>query len=103
MIESIARALQSPGSALDGYAFELTSAPFAELRQIIHVKIYIVGHEQIQPAVVIIVNECGTRRPTRITDPCLLSNVGERAVAVVSQQMVRPQAGDVDIIPAIVV
>src|SRR6266487_3845745 len=102
MIERIARALQSPGSALHRYAFELASAPLAELRQIIHVKIYIVGHKQIQPAIVIIVDESSAGGPTRITDPCLLSNVGERAVAVVSQQTVRPEAGDVDIIPAIV-
>ena len=59
MIKTVAGALQASGSALHGYSFELAGASFAELRQIIHVKINIVRDEEIQLAVIIIIDKRG--------------------------------------------
>jgi len=39
----------------------------------------------------------------RRADPCLVGDIGKRAVAVVSVQMVLRHAGDINILPAIVV
>src|ERR1700730_11276054 len=103
MIERIARALQPSGSALHRYPLELAGASFAELRQIIHIEIYIIGHEEIELAIVVIIDESGAGRPTRIADASFLRNVAEGAVAIVSEQMVWSQAGHVDIVPAIVI
>src|SRR5437660_12285799 len=68
VIETIARALQTSGPALHRYTFELASASFAELRQIIHIEIYIVGDEEIELAIVIVIDESSAGGPTRIAD-----------------------------------
>src|SRR5258708_106822 len=103
MIKRIAGTLQSSGATLHRYPFELAGAPFTKLRQIIHVEIHIIGHEEIELAIVVIIDEGRAGRPTRIADARFLSNVGEGAVAVVSEQMVWPQAGHIDVVKAIVI
>ena len=63
----------------------------------------ILTHEQVQPAVAIDVHERRRHAPTRIGRAARGGDVGERAVAVVSQQLIRPELGDVKIDAAVVV
>ena len=69
----------------------------------IDVEIYIVGNEQVQLAVVIVIQEGRARGPTGIADVGALSNVRKRAVSVILEEMIWPQAGYVEIVKAIII
>ena len=82
---------------------ELAEPALAELRQGVEPHVDVVGDEQVEPAVAVVVGERRTGRPSRIADARLRGDVRERAVAVVAIQPVRAEAGDVQIVPAVVV
>src|ERR1043165_1084202 len=103
MEKMIARAGQTSGTALDRHTFELTGAPLAKLRQMIHVKINIVRDEQVQFAVIVIIKKCSARRPTRSANTGLLSYISKAAVAVVVIQMVLSQASHKEIVKTVVI
>ena len=64
----------------------------------------IIGNIEIQIPVIIIIPECRTRSPSRITDTCLLSNIGKRAIAVVPIQHIFRIVRDIKIqIPVVII
>ena len=63
---------QAPRAALHGDALELAGLALAELRQRVEPHVDVVGHEQIEPAVVVVVGERRAGRPSRIADAGLL-------------------------------
>ena len=63
----------------------------------------IAGHEQIEAAVVVVVEEPGAGAPSAGPDPRAGGDVGERAVSLVAIEPVAAIAGDVEIREAVVV
>ena len=103
MIERIARAGKSARAALHGHALVLARSTFTELGQVVDVEVYVVGDEEVEASVVVVVEEGSAHRPARVAHARLRGNVRERAVAVVLQKVVRAEAGDVEVIVAVVV
>ena len=102
-IERVAGAGQPARAALNGDAVELAELALAELRQRLEPHVDVVGDEQVEPAVAVVVGERRAGRPSRIADAGLLGHVRERPVTVVAIQLVRAVAGDVEVVPAVVV
>src|SRR5215813_6323135 len=69
----------------------------------IQIEIYIIRDEQIELAVVVIVKKGGPGGPTRIIHAGFFGHVSKGPVAVVAQQMVWPETGDVHVIKPIIV
>ncbi len=63
----------------------------------------IVAHEQIGPAVAIVVDERRRRAPAGVVGPALLRHVGEGAVAIVAEQLIASERRHVEIDAAVVV
>src|SRR3977135_4078110 len=103
MKETIAGARQTPWPTLDRQSLKLTAGSLAKLRQVIDVEIDVVRNKQIEFAVVVIIHESGAGGPARIADARFLSDVGKRAVAVISEKMVGPETRYVDIVGAIII
>ena len=66
-------------------------------------EVEIVGDEEIEIAVAIVVDERGARAPPGVADAGGLGDVGERAVAVVAVQRLRAERGHEEIEVAVVV
>ena len=64
---------------------------------------HVVDHQQIEPAVVVVVEPAGGRRPFAAAEARPLGDVLEAAVAAVVQQLVARDAGDEEIDVAVVV
>ena len=103
VIERVAGTRQSARAALHGDAVELAELAFAELGQRVEPDVDVVGDEQVEPAVAVVVGERRAGRPPRIADAGLRGDVRERPVVIVAIQMVRAVAGDVEVVPAVVV
>src|SRR5205823_10343187 len=102
--QRIAGTLQSPRSALHvnstmGFAGGL----LAESRQIVEMKINVIGDHQIEIAVAVVVGKGRAGGEAAIAHACLLGQVSKSAVAIVAIKHVPAQAGDVNIWPAIIV
>src|SRR5712691_5649283 len=91
MVERITVSGQSSGPALHRHPLKLTGATLAEFGRMVDVEIYIVGNEQIQLTVIIVIHEGRPRRPARITHSRPGRYVSERAITIVLEQMVWPQ------------
>jgi hypothetical protein len=101
--KGIARARKSARPALHRHAAVLAELALAELRQVFQTKINIVCHEQIEPAVVVIIAERGAGRPAAVSDSRFFGNVGESPIAVIVIEVIASQTGDVDIDPSIAI
>src|SRR5260370_31349376 len=55
------------------------------------------AHEQVQPAIIVIVEPDRARSPSRCRDSGLCSHVGKRAIAIVAIQNAAPVLGDVKV------
>ncbi len=75
----------------------------AEGRQIVKVKVDVVGDHEIDEAIAVVVAESGAGGPAAVGDSGFCGHVGEGAVAVVAIENIPAEAGDVDVGPAIVV
>ena len=71
-VERVAVAGQSARAALHGDALELAGLVLAELRQVVEVEVDVVGDEQIEIAVVVVVDERRAGGPARVADAGLL-------------------------------
>src|SRR5438309_9781172 len=63
--EPVACSRQPSGPTLNRHSFVLTRSSLSKFRQVIDVKIDISGNEEIQLAVIVVVEEGGARRPLR--------------------------------------
>src|ERR1035441_3574127 len=78
-------------------------------RVLINLPLAIVGHEQVQAAVVIVVEPAGGYRPHLLSvqhspgHSGLVRNIGEGAVVVVVKKLIPGHAGEEDVRPSIVV
>ncbi len=104
MIENVLAALQSGRSARDHHAFVEARTGFRHRRSR-QIHIDVVGDEQIEVAVAVVVDECAARVPARAfaRHAGFLADIGESAVAVVVIENVLAEVGDEQIVPAIVV
>src|SRR5258705_6519356 len=100
MVERITSTGQSSWSTLYGYSFELAATSLSKFRQVIDIKIDVVGDEQVEFTVVVIVDKRGAGGPTRIGDARLLCDVSKGAVAVIPKKMIRPETRYIDVIKA---
>src|SRR5260370_39228077 len=55
------------------------------------------AHEQVQPAIIVIVEPDRARSPSRCRDSGLCSHVGKRSIAIVAIQDAAPVLGDVKV------
>ena len=78
----------------------------------VHVRAFLIGldvvlrvvaHVQIEPSIAVVVHERGRHSPAGIIRPALLRDVGKRSVAVVAEQLVPSEIGEVEIDAAVVV
>ncbi len=69
----------------------------------VDVEIHIVGNEQIQLAVVIVINEGRASRPTGIVHPSGLRYIRKCAVAVILEEAVWPKASYIQIIKPVII
>jgi hypothetical protein len=95
VIQRIANARQSTRAALDRYTLVLAQVSLAELRHIIEVEGYVIGDEEIQFAVIVVINESRARGPAWIAHSSHLSNISESPIAVVLEQVIGPDARNV--------
>ena len=65
--------------------------------------VQVVAHEQVQPAVTVVVDKGGRTAPTGIVRAARFRHVCKGAVAVVPKQLILPQRGHVEIDAAVVV
>ena len=104
MKKRIAGALQTPRTALHvNAAVRLARGFLAESRQIIEMKIDVIGDHQVEIAVAVVVGKGRAGGEAAIAHPRLLGHVSKSAVAIVAIKHVPAQAGDVNIWPAIIV
>src|SRR5207248_10967886 len=66
-------------------------------------KIHVVGDEQIEPAIAVIIEKGGAGAPSGVIGFCLLRYICKSAVAVVEPHLIRAEIAEVKIRPAIVV
>ena len=66
-------------------------------------KVSIMGDEQVQPPVTVVVKEGGARAPARIIGSRELGYVAERAIAVVAKHLVGADVRDIEVDPSVVV
>ena len=103
-IQVVGRSFQSGGPALNFNGVVLAGHHRAEGRQIVQIECGIVGHEQVLPAVAVIVSEGGARGPEGVGPQSrLLRDVGESAVAVVAIEHHAPETGHQKVRPSVVV
>ena len=103
MKENIRFARKSARAALHGDAAVLARLVLAELRQAIEIDLDVAAHEQIEPAVAIVVGESAAGGPPARGDARLFRDVGERSVVVVVIETVFSKGGDVEILPAVAI
>ena len=72
-------------------------------RQMGEIDRHVAGHEQVEPAVAVVVAERAARRPAVDRDPGLLGDVVELERSLGPVQPVLPEVGDVDVLGAVVV
>jgi hypothetical protein len=101
--ERIARTLQSAGTALHIDAAILAVRRGSKTRQVIQVKINVVGNHKIYETIAIVIAERSARGPAPIGDTGLRSNVGERSIAIIFIKDVPAQASYIQVGPVIVV
>ena len=104
VIQNVLAALQSRRPARDHHAFVEARTGFGHGRGR-QIEIDVVGDEQIEVAVAIVVDEGAAGIPARAfaRHASLLADVGESAVAVVVIQNVLAEVGDEQIVPSVVV
>ena len=66
-------------------------------------EVEVAGNEEIQPAVAVVIHECGARAPQRFADAGLGRDVGKGAVAVVAIERRAFEAGHEEVGPLVVV
>ena len=103
VIESVTFPGQTSGTALHRYALVLAQFALAKLWQLIEVESDVVGDEEIEVTIAIVIDESCARRPSRIANLGLLCNIAESSIAVIFEEMIRPYAGDIKIVEAVVV
>ena len=82
-----------------GFRGAIERAPQVDLRRPLHV----VGDEQVQLAVAVVIEPCGAGAEIRVLDAGRLCDVAELAVALVVEQAVAFERGDVDVVAAVVI
>ncbi len=104
MVETIAGALETARAAVHWYAAILAEGADAERRQVVHVDVDIVGDDEIEVAVIVVITESRARSPAAgVGDASFRGDIGKRSIVVVVVERGVVEAGDVDVFPAIVV
>ena len=104
VIEDILRSGQTARPAHDGNPLPDASQTFPRRRRGRQIEIHIIGHNQIEAAIAIVVDECAARAPrlARSRDAGFLGDFGEHAVLIVVKTVLAV-VGDVKIFPSVVV
>ena len=104
VIEDVFAALQAGRAAGHLDAFVGAAGGFGSGRGL-EVEVDVVGDEEVEVAVPVVVEKCAAGVPARVRlkKACLLGHVGEGAVAVVAEEGVLAVVADEEIVPAIVV
>src|SRR5207253_3956976 len=100
--QRIAGAFEPARAALHTDAAELAGWLAAEFRQIAELEVHVIGHHEVEIAVVVVVGKSRAGGPAAVAHPRLFSYIGESAITIVSVKDVAAQAGDAKVWPAIV-
>src|SRR5262249_22271087 len=103
MKERVARAAHPSGAALHRDTLVLARLVLAELRQVVEVVVHVIGDEEVQPAVIVIIYEGRSSRPSRVVYAGGPGNISERPITIISEEVVRSQTGDIEVIETIVI
>src|SRR5437868_10399953 len=103
MEQRVSSSLQPARAALHVNAAIFATRAATKLRQIVQMKIDIVGDHQIDQTVAVVIAECRPGGPASISNSRLCGYVGKCSIAVIAIQHVPAEAGDVEIRPAVVV
>src|SRR5688572_33482536 len=88
---------------MHGNRFVPAALALTKHRQVVDVEIDVGCDEEIEIAVMIVIDKEVPSGPARVVYSSCVGNVSERTVAVVLQQMIRAEAGDVKIFEAVVI
>src|SRR6185312_15404904 len=91
---------KSARTAVDRDAFPGAVGILAGLGKMRQIERDVVGDEEIEPAIAVVVDEAAARAPTlaRIVEAGLFRDIGERAVAVVAVENIVAPVGDEQIV-----
>src|SRR5277367_1200659 len=82
-----------------GFVFGIEGAVLIFLKR----PLYVVSHEQVQLAVVVVVEPYGAARKAAACQLCPSCHIGEAAVAKIPEQVAGTYRGDIDVFFAVVV
>src|ERR1700727_3029551 len=96
---------QSARSALNRDALPIAIYVLARHRRVLERETYIVGNEEIEVAIPIVVKETASRSPSRliVQQPGGFRDVGKRSISIIAIKTVLPEAGAEDILKPVVV
>ena len=83
MKQRVAGAFQPPGTTLHVQATVFAGGLAAEVGEIVEMKIDIVGHEEIDETITVIVAKSGARRPATVGNTGFGRHIRKRAIAVI--------------------
>src|SRR6266850_168580 len=84
VVERVTRSRQPSGTTLHRNAFELARRALAERGQVVQIKANVIRYEQIQLAVIIVIQECSSSGPSWVANAGFRGNVRKGAIAVIS-------------------
>src|SRR5205814_5920547 len=87
---------QAARAALDRHALPIAVAVGARFGYVLEIELKVIGDEEIEMAVTVIVNERAARTPTRafIQKSCFFADIRERTVAIVAIELVLAEIRD---------
>ena len=107
VIQDVGRGGQAARPAIHRHALPVAVFSLARGRRVGKAKIHVVGHEEVEPPVFIVVEEAAARVPpgTRaaLDEAGLFRDVGERAVAVVVIERVLAPVGHKEVVETVVI
>ena len=103
MKQRIAGAFEPARAALHADAAEFAGWLAAEFRQIAELEVHVIGHHQVEIAIMVVISKSRAGGPAAVAHSRLFADVGESAVAVVSVKRVLAEVGAKNVLEAVVV
>src|SRR5258708_11167652 len=103
MVETVPKPFHASWATLDWNSTKTARGAHTELRKMVEIKLHVPRNHEIDKSVTIVVPEGGASGPTLISQMCLLSHIGKRAIAIVAIKHHPLFASDEDVRPAIIV
>ena len=102
-VERVAGSGETAGAALDGNSPVLAHRSFAELRQVVQLECHVVGDEEIEIAIAVVIGPGGSRGEARVSDACFGGDVFEGPITAVTVKPIGAKTGDVQVVIAVII